>query len=158
MPHDYMGPALALNKKSALCKSADNLFARDAREPGHTETSTSLSSTATSDSGIGSLSSLSDQRYNSIASLILANTSSIVSPWEAQPGNAGTWTEYPPSASGSIITLNRFSILTPSDTKDTAYSDISQGKNLSSNLILAVLIGLGILGLVGEGGSLGRGA
>src|SRR3989338_2545889 len=130
MPHNYVGTTLAFNNKSVPLESTDNFFTRNTRQLGHTETSTSLNSTSTSDPGIGNLSSLSDQINNSRASLILDKASSILSPWEAHPGRAGTWTEYPPSASGSTITLNRLNILfIPPNTKYTTFSMRSQGVN-----------------------------
>ncbi|MBM3253709.1 MAG: response regulator, partial [Candidatus Omnitrophica bacterium] len=129
VPHNYMGALLVFNKKSVSFKDTDNFLARDTRNSGHTETSTSLSSTSTSDSGIGKLSSLRDQIYNSIASFILEIASSIVSPCEAQPGSAGTCTEYPPSDSGSIMTLNRFIISNSPINKNTTLFLRSQEEN-----------------------------
>ena len=126
VPHYYMRTALAFNKKSALFQRADDNFTGNMRYLGHTETSISLNSTSMSDSGIGRWSSLSDQIYNSIASLILAIASSGVSPWDAHPRRAGTNTEYPPSASSSITTLNRFNIFVPPAIKDTIYLGKSQ--------------------------------
>ncbi len=51
-------------------------------------------------------SSSSGSRYNSMASFIFFNASSIVSPWEMHPGKEGTYTVYPPSSCGSMTTFN----------------------------------------------------
>ncbi|MBI4355731.1 MAG: HEAT repeat domain-containing protein [Candidatus Omnitrophica bacterium] len=51
-------------------------------------------------------SSVSDSKNTVTASAMLDKASSIVSPWEAQPGRAGTDTENPPTASGSTTTAN----------------------------------------------------
>jgi len=133
VPHNYMRALLTFNKKSVPFKDTDNFLTRDTRQFSHTETSTSLNSTSTSDSGIGKSSSLRDQIYNSIASLILVIASSIVSPCEAHPESAGTWTEYPPSDSGSIITLNRFNISTLPISKNTMSFSESQAKSVADS-------------------------
>src|SRR5580692_9304008 len=45
--------------------------------------------------------------YRSVASRMFCIASSRVSPWDAQPGNAGTLATYPPSASCSKMTVYR---------------------------------------------------
>lgn len=123
---------LAPDDESCLLKRSDHALARNLRKRWNGQAVTSISSKRTSDSGIGTLSSLSDSRYNSMASLALARHSSIVSPCVAQPGRAGTDTEYPPVGSLSSIILNLRSILYNllDSVKYNLFVDISQVKVL----------------------------
>jgi len=118
MPHNYMRTALPFNEKPALFKGADCLLTRNTGQFSHTETSTSFNTTSTSDFGRGRPSSLRDHRYKLIASFTFFSASSAVSPWEAHPGRAGTYTEYPPSSSSSITTLKCFNIFFPPNNYD----------------------------------------
>lgn len=104
MPQDAMGASLAQDNEAGALESSYDSVAGNLRQTAHTETSTSL--IRISDSfGTGKPSDFRLSKYSSIASRIFARASSTVSPWLAQPGRAGTCTEYPPSVSLSSITF-----------------------------------------------------
>src|SRR5271169_1366405 len=52
--------------------------------------------------GTGSPEAIQSSMYRSAASRIFLMTSSRVSPWDTQPGSAGTVATYPPSASRQV--------------------------------------------------------
>lgn len=102
---DGMRSVLPLDDKTSFLEGVDETSPRDLWEQTQAATPTFLVRIVRS-GGMGRPSSWRPKTYPSMASRMFASASSFVSPWLAQPGRLGTYTEKPPAGSRSRMTVN----------------------------------------------------
>jgi len=110
MAENDVRSVLALDDKTGFLERVDQAGAGNLWQ--NAQAVTSISVKVTRVTGMDNPSSRRLSKYPSIASRILANASSLVSPWLAHPGRLGTNTEYPPSGSDSRTTVNFLMVIT----------------------------------------------